>query len=76
MLKCEDPSEAMGDRVEAAAKAYFDGEYVSVFFEHGQWWAQAGPEREDYATYSVVDATGGDSVDGFCFELVSPREDC
>lgn len=75
-LKCEDPSEAMGDRVQAAAEAYFHDEYVNVFYEHGQWWAQVGPERGDYDTYSVVDAEDGDAIYGFDFELVSRREDC
>lgn len=40
---------------------------LTAVFEHGQWWivCYCG------AQWSVVDATGGDSVDGFGFEQVS-----
>jgi hypothetical protein len=37
-------------------------------FEHGQWWIT---DLESGAQWSVVDATGGRSVDGFDFEPVT-----
>ena len=40
-------------------------------FEHGQLWIT----RIDGAAWSVCDAVGGPSVDGFDFEQVSEGED-
>lgn len=37
-------------------------------FEHGHWWINCGSCG---AQWSVVDATGGDSVGGYGFEEVS-----
>lgn len=48
-----------------------DIHHIHAVFEHGQWWIIAtlneGNEPDQY-TYAVVDAEGGDSVDGFDFE--------
>jgi hypothetical protein len=48
--------------------------YIEAHFEHGQWWIvfhdYTNPD-EPQQTYSVCDASGGNSVDGFSFELVS-----
>jgi hypothetical protein len=41
---------------------------ISADFEHGQWWISALNTGEQW---SVVDATGGLSIDGFDFEKVS-----
>lgn len=40
-------------------------------FEHGQLWITCSCG----ANYSVVDATGVDSVDGFSFEQVTPGDE-
>lgn len=40
----------------------------SFDFEHGQWWVTC---RETGCQWSVVDAEGGASVDGFDFEVVT-----
>lgn len=75
-LKTEINTPEMDERVEAAAHAYFAGreyDYLSTYYEHGQWWltfVPTNPDADD-ELYSVVDAEGGDSVDGFGFELVT-----
>lgn len=73
-LKTEIETSAMQERVEAAFDASDAGagmaendEACSAVFEHGQWWITSDMGRQ----WSVVDATGGDSIDGFSFELVS-----
>ena len=42
-------------------------------YEHGQWWVQLHMNDSSgrTVTYSVVDAEGGDSVDGFDFKEVA-----
>jgi hypothetical protein len=69
-LKIEIDTPAMGDRIREAFVAWAGDRNVvfESFFEHGQWWIRA--EANPDLTYSVVDATGGDSVDGFSFEKV------
>lgn len=42
------------------------------FFEHGQLWIH---NKKTGASWSVVDAEGGNSVDGFDFEQVAQGED-
>jgi hypothetical protein len=44
----------------------------SFDFEHGQWWVT---DLDTGAQWSVVDAEGGSSVDGFDFEQISYGED-
>lgn len=73
LLKTEENSEEMGERIDAAAEAYFierEHLFISTFYEHGQWWAVLIFADDDDETYSVVDAVGGDSVDGFSFERI------
>ena len=69
-LKTENPSRAMGRRVEAAFRALRGGRGDAVY-EHGQWWITA-VDAEDGRTYSVCDASGPPSFvcDGFSFEEV------
>jgi len=67
-------------RIEAAAALRFpDAEKRETFFEHGHWWCRvdygkAGNEArtgdDQDVTYDVVDAEGGESIDGFDFEEV------
>lgn len=42
-------------------------------FEHGQWWITHPPTG---ASWSVVDAEGPGTVDGYDFEQISEGEDC
>ncbi len=58
-----------------ASKTYdsLDVHHIHAAFEHGQWWLIVTlneGQDPDQITYSVVDAEGGDSVDGFDFEVV------
>ena len=55
----------MERRIKAAFKTRFNVRGTAVF-EHGHWWVTLGSAM----TYSVVDAEGGESVDGFDFERV------
>lgn len=64
-LKTEHNTKEMGKRVKAAATEFGRGRPSDVFFEHGQWWVRWGPK-----TFSVVDAEGPGSIDGFGFEEV------
>lgn len=41
---------------------------LAADFEHGQWWVT---DLKSGAQWSVVDAEGGESVDGFDFEQVT-----
>ncbi len=45
---------------------------VQVNFEHGQWWVTVKPTG---AQWSVHDAEGHGSVDGFGFEQVTEGDD-
>lgn len=66
----------VGDRALAAFKAssYYDDEKddARAFFEHGHWWVEVIGSG---AQYSVVDAAGGRSIDGFDFEMVTAGDD-
>ncbi len=64
-LKTEQNNKRIEKRVRAAAKEFGNGSPNDVFFEHGQWWVRWGPK-----TFSVVDAEGPGSIDGFGFEEV------
>ena len=69
-LKTETCTPAMGQRIRDAfmvAKPFASGDDFTVEFEHGQWWVCM---LESGHNFSVVDATGGNSVDGFDFEEV------
>jgi hypothetical protein len=77
-LKCETNTPEMGSRVRVAAKAHdaleshgftaADDAAFQVDFEHGQWWVTCLPCG---AQWSVNDAEGSGTVDGFDFEEVS-----
>lgn len=67
-LKTEDPSDATRRRMMRAARARFGRRAVlRPVFEHGQWWLSVDVGGEEQL-YSVVDAVGGRSIDGFDFE--------
>ena len=72
MLNCEKNTPAMQKRVLRAFHALYGCLAVNAFYEHGQWWI-------DYplsgAQWSVNDAEGIKTADGFCFERVSQGDD-
>lgn len=70
-LRTEDPGEA--DNALAAFVAWQPIDHdATADFEHGQLWITCGACG---GQWSVCDATGGDSVDGFSFERVSDGDD-
>lgn len=74
MLKCETNTPQMEKRIGDAFDARFP-QYkgdCNVDFEHGQWWVN---HIFTGAAWAVVDAEGGDSVDGFSFEQVSEGDE-
>jgi hypothetical protein len=79
MLKTERNTLTMCNRIRRAWRHWRLQKYgdrnasgFSFDFEHGQWWVT---ELGTGAQWSVVDAEGGDSVDGFDFEQISYGED-
>ena len=75
MLKTENPNTSER-RILSAARARLyrprSRQPLLAFFEHGQWWVE---NRDTGAQWSVVDAEGGQSVDGFDFENVTEGTD-
>lgn len=77
-LKTEVFTREMGERVLDAFFAWHhttderDDRDFDAFYEHGQWWIT---DRVTGRQWSVVDAEGGKSVDGFDFEVVSEGDD-
>lgn len=71
-LKTETNTPEMEERVLDAANASALGDShkhgLASAFAHGQWWVTC---VDCGAQWSVVDATGGNSVDGFDFERVT-----
>jgi len=72
MLNCEKNTTTMQKRILRAYHAHYGNRRVNAFYEHGQWWI-------DYprtgAQWSVNDAEGPGSAQGFCFERVSQGDD-
>jgi hypothetical protein len=75
MLKCEKNTPEMELRIKRAFEKMLGEpnphDTVDLVFEHGQWWVIHTPEENDSLQYSVVDAHGLHTFDGFDFELVS-----
>jgi len=72
-LKTEIDTDEMRERILEAFAVHLDGEMLhnrTASYEHGQWWVEADGNDDDHYTFSVVDASGGRSVDGFDFEGV------
>lgn len=69
-LKCETDTPAMQRKVTAAFRSWDGGRHqnLQTNFEHGQWFVTCLTCSRQW---SVNDAEGGDSVDGFSFEEVS-----
>ena len=54
-----------------AAVTHFPAEsYPRTVFEHGQWWVLVNGEDCEDEIYSVIDAIGPGSTDGFDFEEI------
>ena len=74
LLDCERNTPEMADRVLAAACAALNmgSDEAQVDFEHGQWWVtKLATGRQ----WSVCDAEGPGTCDGFCFEVVSEGDE-
>jgi hypothetical protein len=73
-LKCETNTPEMGERIEAAFMvSHRECDQCEAVYEHGQWWIVAeSPSDPDWPVrnFSVVDAAGPRTVDGFDFEEV------
>jgi hypothetical protein len=62
----------MQERALEAAKESLQRQNLSADFEHGQWWIT---DLDSGAQWSVVDAEGGNSIDGFDFEQVTQGDE-
>ncbi len=71
VLMCEVNTPAMDRRVAAAARKHFHKRDVRTNYEHGQWWISL----PDGSQYSVNDAEGPGTTDGFDFELVTQPDE-
>ncbi len=72
-LKTETHTLEMEKRVFDAFRASVGGVYPTPAFEHGQWWII---DTDNGGMWSVCDATGPGTIDGFDFECVTePDED-
>jgi hypothetical protein len=79
LLPSQTETSGIGHRIRRAfrtwsARAAEPRPAFNTFFEHGHWWIsvcdhQPGGGGTD-RTFDVVDASGGDAVDGFSFEEV------
>lgn len=67
MLNTEKNTDQMRRKVTKAAHKHFGKTGNNAVFEHGQWWIC----RTDGSQYSVNDATGPGTTDGFDFEMVT-----
>ena len=70
-LKSETNSPSMEERILKAFQVsdHYDPEdTATTVFEHGQWWITLDWSG---SLYSVVDASGAGSIDGFDFEKIS-----
>jgi len=72
-MKTEQNTPAMHAKVLAAARQILHKRNIQADFEHGQWWITV---LGTSAQYSVVDAEGGRSVNGFDLEQVSEGDSC
>lgn len=68
MLNCETNTAAMARRVSGAARKSLKLRVLQTDFEHGQWWVT---DLRSDAQWSVNDAEGAGTVNGFDFEQVT-----
>lgn len=62
-LKSETNTPEVEDEIINAAKIFFNSDDIVTIFQDPQWYVKVNGQ-----TYSVCDAEGGDSIDGFDFE--------
>lgn len=62
----------MQNRIIRAFQAKHDDRTIGAVYEHGQWWVH---DFDNGAQWSVIDAEGPGTVDGFDFELVTPGDE-
>lgn len=74
MLKSETNTRAIERRVLRAFRAIYSARRATLqaTFEHGQWWIT---NQSTGSQWSVVDATGNRSFDGFAFERVTTGDE-
>lgn len=72
MLKTERNTKTMEKRVLKMARKMLGTRNVSAFFEHGNWWVS---NLKTGAQYSVVDAEGPNTIDGFDLEQVTDGDE-
>lgn len=74
MLKTEQNTRTVERRVLRAFRVIYGTRRgrLQADFEHGQWWIT---DLRSGGQWSVVDASGGRSVDGFDFEQVTDECD-
>jgi hypothetical protein len=72
-LKTEINTPEMDARIlDAAKESLGEQRNLSLIFEHGQHWIE---DLDSGAQWSVVDAEGGNSIDGFDFEQVTQGDE-
>lgn len=74
-LNTETCTAEMEQRIEHAFGCHAEGigrKRLGFDFEHGQWWVT---DLDTGAQWSVCDAEGDDSVDGFDFERVTQGDE-
>jgi hypothetical protein len=71
-LKTEQNTFEMAKKIVVAANKHFKTRSMKAVFEHGQWWVY---NTNSYAQYSVVDAEGPGTTNGFDFEMVTAGEE-
>jgi hypothetical protein len=70
MLKTEQNTPATEKKVLTAARKHFgQSKGITAVFDHGQWWVNRD-NGEGIETYSVIDAEGPGTTNGFDFEQV------
>jgi hypothetical protein len=72
MLNAERNTKSMEKRVLKMARKMLGTRNVSAFFEHGQWLVF---NLKTGAQYSVVDAEGPNTIDGFDLEQISDGDE-
>ena len=71
MLNCEKNTPQMEKKVMTAARKHFhQRKNIHAVFEHGQWYIFRENESDFTENYSVNDAEGIDTMNGFSFELL------
>lgn len=69
-LNTEINTETIRRKIIAAAHKHFSSAGNNAVFEHGRWWIC----RSNGAQYSVIDAEGAGTTDGFDFEMVKEAD--